>query len=136
MKRVKTTVPAFVAVVFLAGCASAPDYKPPEIEITAPAMWTAGPLDTAAVTAANTEWWTEFGEPELDSLVSEALVHNYDLVAAAGRVAPCDDAAAAAQHSEGGECPRHRGGVAETRRGRRRGAAVLRVAPCAHRPVA
>jgi len=113
LKRVKTTAPVVVAVVLLAGCASAPEYKPPDVEITAPAMWTAGPLDTAAVTAANTEWWSEFGEPELDSLVSEALVHNYDLVAAAGRV---DQAAALAKIVGADKWPQISAGVNGSRR--------------------
>jgi len=80
--------------VLMAGCASAPEYKPPPIEIEAPNMWTAGALDTASATTDDTRWWSGFADARLDSLVEEALLYNFDLVVAAARV---DQAAAIAK---------------------------------------
>lgn len=46
---------------------------------------TPAPLDAAAVPAVG--WWNDFGSPELDRLVGQALAANRDLAAAEARVA-------------------------------------------------
>jgi multidrug efflux system outer membrane protein len=89
--RVKT-LPMVLAATVLTACASAPEHKPPDVNIESPQMFTAGELDTA--TASLTRWWGSFDQPVLDELVSESLENNYDLIAAAARV---DQAAALAQ---------------------------------------
>jgi NodT family efflux transporter outer membrane factor (OMF) lipoprotein len=88
--------------VMMAGCASAPEYKPPPVEIEAPSMWTAGALDTASATNDDTRWWSGFADTRLDSLVEEALLYNIDLVVAAARV---DQAAAIAKIAGAGKWP-------------------------------
>ncbi|MDM0051629.1 efflux transporter outer membrane subunit [Variovorax sp. J22R115] len=69
--------------VLLAGCMLGPDYRRPDLVI--PAQFTGEPK-TASPTAADTAWWNQFGDPQLDALISEGLRNNQDLVAAAARV--------------------------------------------------
>jgi NodT family efflux transporter outer membrane factor (OMF) lipoprotein len=111
----KTSTITLLAVVVasLGGCASAPEYKPPDVDIAAPAMWTAGAIDTTAAAIDDTDWWRGFGDSNLDSLVAEALTHNYDLVAAAGRV---DQAAALARITAADKWPQLSAGLSGTRR--------------------
>jgi multidrug efflux system outer membrane protein len=80
---------AFIALGALAGCslpAVGPDYRRPE---TAAASSyrdaSAEPLRGASDRIA-TEWWRDFGDPELDRLVAEALKGNQGLKAALARV--------------------------------------------------
>ncbi len=86
MRTTLSVALVMAAAAALAGCATAPEYEPPTVNIEAPGMWTAGELDTAAVAMNNTQWWRDFGVADLDSVVEEALLQNYDLVAAAARV--------------------------------------------------
>jgi NodT family efflux transporter outer membrane factor (OMF) lipoprotein len=72
---------SLISAILLAGCASAPEYQPPPVEIEAPGMWTAGALDTASASLDDTRWWIDFADARLDSLVGEALLQNFDLVA-------------------------------------------------------
>jgi NodT family efflux transporter outer membrane factor (OMF) lipoprotein len=112
VKNKTIMLPALVAAA-LAGCASAPEYKPPDVDITAPVMWTAGALDTTAASMDDTAWWHNFDDAKLDSLVDEALAHNYDLVAAAGRV---DQAAALAKITGADKWPQLSAGFNGARR--------------------
>jgi NodT family efflux transporter outer membrane factor (OMF) lipoprotein len=81
-----------VIAFVLAGCASAPEHKPPDVRIDSPQLWTAGEADTLAIEM--TDWWRSFELDQLDALVEESIENNYDLVAAAARV---DQAAALAR---------------------------------------
>lgn len=78
-----------LALLFgLMGCTQGPDYSRPGID--SPTAWRRPPpvITNAAVVsdAANTEWWTLFGDPVLDQLVAEALAGNLDIRIAAARV--------------------------------------------------
>ena len=71
-------------VVFLAlalgGCTVGPNYVRPEVDL---------PKDFGvpqSVSATDAKWWTVFGDPILDQLVSEALAANRDVRAAAQRI--------------------------------------------------
>jgi multidrug efflux system outer membrane protein len=66
----------------LAACAVGPDYERPPV--TTPEHFRFGENATRA--AADAAWWQSFGDPALDALVTEALAHNDDIDAAAGRV--------------------------------------------------
>src|SRR5215471_15414789 len=78
-------------VTMLAGCITLA--KPPDSDELAkdvlpdgappPAEWTVGGATAGAVEAG---WLATFADPELDALVTEAILHNGDLQAAAARV--------------------------------------------------
>lgn len=82
--------PLMVAVLplLLAACASGP--APQEPDLTLPASYPGARGGASAVLA--TDWWTSFGEPQLNTLVTQALAANLDLRVAAARV---DEAATA-----------------------------------------
>ena len=58
---------------------------PPEhtFRVIAPERWSGGDLAPVPV---GTDWWTYFGNAELERLVAEALEGNHDLRAAAARI--------------------------------------------------
>ena len=67
------------------GCATAPPVVSPQLDVAVPDAWTAvadGPTGTVAP-----DWWTAFGDVGLSSAVETALVQNFDLQAAAARLA-------------------------------------------------
>jgi NodT family efflux transporter outer membrane factor (OMF) lipoprotein len=74
-----------VCLALLAGCAVGPDYHPPKTDVSAP--WTSplaggetnGPTDLAA-------WWKNFGDTNLDSLMTMAVQSNLTLRIAESRV--------------------------------------------------
>ena len=77
---------AAACLALLAGCAVGPDYQPPKASVSAQ-PWssplaggeTNGPADLAA-------WWKNFGDTNLDSLVTIAVQSNLTLHIAAARV--------------------------------------------------
>lgn len=78
---------ALVAIAALAGCMTVgPDYKRPQTDL--PEHW---PGDAAAEPVSAT-WWKGYGDPVLERMVDDALVHNLDLRFAIARV---DEARAA-----------------------------------------
>jgi outer membrane protein, multidrug efflux system len=80
-------VAAALIVAALTGCMTVgPDYKRPQIET--PEQW---PGATAGERASST-WWKAYGDPVLDQMIDDALVHNLDLRRAIARV---DEARAA-----------------------------------------
>jgi multidrug efflux system outer membrane protein len=96
--KIRAMAPAFM-LFFLAGCSVGPDYVRPGLETEVPATW-AG-VDSTTVRAVTMDdvlpdrdsagggrwqWWEAFGDTTLNGLVDDALVHNHDLAAAAGRV--------------------------------------------------
>ena len=70
------------AAILLAGCMMGPDYARPKLD--APAAFRFEPK--AAADTANTEWWKQFGDPVLDSLIAEALANNLNLKVAVANV--------------------------------------------------
>ncbi len=76
---------ALVLPLFLTGCAVGPDYARPEFEL--PTAWTKEAGTTPASPDVGERWWTLYGDPQLDTLMDEALAANADLAVAAARVA-------------------------------------------------
>ncbi|HTV52404.1 MAG TPA: efflux transporter outer membrane subunit [Steroidobacteraceae bacterium] len=78
--------------VLLCGCAVGPNYHTPAIET--PQAYQQLPDSRASVPLSEplpaqsdlSQWWTQFHDPTLDSLVSRALAANLDLQAAAARL--------------------------------------------------
>lgn len=78
---------ATLIAVALTGCMTVgPDYRRPQVET--PEQW---PGATAPEALSST-WWRVYGDPVLDQMIDEALVHNLDLRRAIARV---DEARAA-----------------------------------------
>jgi outer membrane protein, multidrug efflux system len=89
----KSSALGLALVLTLSGCAVGSSYQRPDVAM--PEKWDAIPAaqadqdskeskETAALASA--EWWKEFGNAELNSLVEQALAANYDLAAAASRI--------------------------------------------------
>jgi multidrug efflux system outer membrane protein len=73
-----------VSAIFLcvAGCMVGPDYKRPTID--APQAFRYEPKEVAET--ADTEWWKQFNDPVLDSLIAEALASNKNVKIAAANM--------------------------------------------------
>ena len=67
----------------LASCGIIPDYQSPEPTIDTPSVWSSA---TNVSTTKPQPWMEEFNDPQLNNLIDEALLHNYDLKAAFARV--------------------------------------------------
>ena len=74
--------PLALAACLLAGCAVGPDYRRPAID--APAAFRFEIKD--ARDTANTAWWRQFQDPELDRVIGIALAENKDVQIAAARI--------------------------------------------------
>lgn len=69
-------------VLLASGCAMAPQPAPGS-SLQIPAGWRSAGVPVAAAPA---RWWTGFGDPVLNQLVEQALVHSSDIRIAAARV--------------------------------------------------
>jgi NodT family efflux transporter outer membrane factor (OMF) lipoprotein len=73
----------FIALL-CAGCTVGPNYKKPDVPVP-PTFRDA--VNTAPAPESDlAQWWTQFNDPELQSLVTRALKSNLDLQTAASRV--------------------------------------------------
>ena len=72
-----------LGTIALLGCARS--VPPPEhtFRVTAPDQWTGGELDSSTLAS---DWWSYFGDTDLDRAIAEALEGNHDLRAAAARI--------------------------------------------------
>ena len=71
-----------LAACLVVGCTAGPAYKRPAID--APAAFRFDDRD--ARDTANTAWWQQFQDPELDRLIGIALAENKDVQIAAARI--------------------------------------------------
>jgi len=76
------SIARFLLVIALTGCAVGPDYVRPLAE--APAKYRFE--DAQARDTANTRWWTQFDDKELERLIGVALAENKSVLIAAARV--------------------------------------------------
>ena len=83
MNRFLSSASAGVLALVAAGCATpVPQVlKPTDV----PTAFTA-PIPSDAQTWPKTDWWTNFGSPEMSGLVASAQTNNLDLAAAFARV--------------------------------------------------
>jgi NodT family efflux transporter outer membrane factor (OMF) lipoprotein len=79
MKRIGLSL-----ALLCAGCSVGPDYKKPDVAV--PPAFREAPNTTAASDADLAQWWMQFKDPELQSLVTRALKSNLDLQTSASRV--------------------------------------------------
>ncbi|HYD55801.1 MAG TPA: TolC family protein, partial [Burkholderiales bacterium] len=75
---------AIVGALFLAGCATATQYERPALEL--PAAWKESAPPHWRNAAEDGKWWRIYEDPELETVVEEALANNADLAVAAARV--------------------------------------------------
>jgi multidrug efflux system outer membrane protein len=89
MKRMNwalRTVPCAVALLLTACAARGPEQSRPAVVL--PAQFAGATTDAAAAIPA--QWWTLFGDAELNRLVDAALAHNSDIAQAVARVELAD----------------------------------------------
>jgi NodT family efflux transporter outer membrane factor (OMF) lipoprotein len=87
----RAVVAASVLVRLLCGCAAVhvPEYQRPEA--AGKPSWSRLPVSAASATEAiSPQWWSEFGDPYLDSLVAKAIAENVDLKVLAARITVAD----------------------------------------------
>ncbi|MDB5770749.1 MAG: efflux transporter outer rane subunit [Burkholderia sp.] len=84
MYNTQPFVIAGVVAIVLCGCAdvSMPDYRRPE----APIKTSYSQPTVSASETISPEWWTEFRDPYLDSLVTKAIAGNFDVKVLAARI--------------------------------------------------
>lgn len=73
-----------VCACWLAGCTVGPNYHRPEV--ATPASFRYAAPDAEVVDPSALQWWSQFNDPVLDSLIERALAQNKDLSIAAARV--------------------------------------------------
>ncbi|HEY3931394.1 MAG TPA: efflux transporter outer membrane subunit [Verrucomicrobiae bacterium] len=80
-----TSVAAIMCLAFFAGCAVGPNYKPPQASV--PSQW-ATPLANGETNSSPdlAEWWKNFNDTNLDSLIETAVKSNLTLRVAQARV--------------------------------------------------
>ncbi|MBS0371604.1 MAG: efflux transporter outer membrane subunit [Proteobacteria bacterium] len=85
-----TGLPPLLALALaLGGCALGPDYVRPDAAVALPEAYTAAaPLAQSPSVASN--WWSLFGDSQLDELVKQALASSPDARLAAARIEEAD----------------------------------------------
>ncbi|MFM7010190.1 MAG: RND transporter, partial [Betaproteobacteria bacterium] len=79
----------------LSGCLLGPNYQRPDVVLpqgfnTSVAPASAAPVTTSTGVAVKKDWWTQFGDKTLNSLVETARLENADLQIALGRLAQAE----------------------------------------------
>lgn len=69
-------------MLLMAGCTVGPDYARPPLDVPQ----TFANADRDANQTANVDWWRQYGDPELDALIAEALTGNRDMAIAAANI--------------------------------------------------
>lgn len=94
--------PLLLAGAFaLAGCATVPDLGAPPKPAGGEAFAASGSLAAPAATWPADRWWTAYGDPQLDTLMDEALAGAPDLARAAARVRAAEAQARQARAATG-----------------------------------
>ncbi|EJL04852.1 efflux transporter, outer membrane factor lipoprotein, NodT family [Pseudomonas fluorescens Q2-87] len=78
----KTHLALLAAGLLLAACGT--PSQAPDSGIQPPLAWQN--LDAPSTRADNTQWWTQFGSPQLNRLIEQARLDSHDLAAAMARV--------------------------------------------------
>jgi NodT family efflux transporter outer membrane factor (OMF) lipoprotein len=84
MMRLSRAILIFASGLGLCGCAVGPDYHTPPT--TMPASFTSMPSTRPAAAIDLTQWWKSLGDPQLNSLVDQAIAANPDLQIAVMRL--------------------------------------------------
>ncbi|WP_260854687.1 efflux transporter outer membrane subunit [Paraburkholderia sp. BCC1884] len=84
MKRPMRRLAPILCACSLAACTVGPNYQRPGVDT--PSSFRYAAPDAQVVDPAALDWWTQFNDPVLDSLIQRALLQNKDLLTAAARV--------------------------------------------------
>ena len=85
IKFASKSTAAWAVTILAAGCSVGPNYKPPDIAV--PAGWNeAQQSGFHTGPAPLTDWWTEFNDPLLNTLVERAVQSNLDIRLAEARI--------------------------------------------------
>src|SRR5882757_979945 len=76
-------LPAFTAAL-LSGCVVGPDYQKPLLAM--PASWSGQKAAKPAKPAQLSKWWQRLRDPELNTLVEEAVAGNLDVASAKAKI--------------------------------------------------
>jgi multidrug efflux system outer membrane protein len=96
-RRLVTTL----AAALLAGCTTVgPDYERPPVELPPAYHAATAAAATAPDASIADDWWTLFGDPRLNALVSRALLANADIAQAVARIEQTSGALAEASRSQ------------------------------------
>jgi NodT family efflux transporter outer membrane factor (OMF) lipoprotein len=90
MPLMKRLYAALLATSLLSACTVGPDYRKPDVALTAAYH------APATIVPAQAQWWTRFNDPMLNGLVDQALAQNMDIAAAAARISQARGLAKAA----------------------------------------
>ena len=78
----RETLTACTLALLVTGCMVGPDYVRPVVDT--PPTWRIN--ESEARDTANTAWWSQFGDPLLNTLIDEAVRENKDLLIASARI--------------------------------------------------
>lgn len=78
----RETLTACTLALLVTGCMVGPDYVRPVVDT--PPAWRIN--ESEARDTANTAWWSQFGDPLLNTLIDEAVRENKDLLIASARI--------------------------------------------------
>ena len=65
-------------LMLVGGCAAGPDYEKPEVVVPEKWEYSVNTVDKVAVKDVS-NWWQALGDKALNTLIDEALNHNYSL---------------------------------------------------------
>jgi len=82
--KIRLSLLCFAKVVTLIGCVSAPPVDVPQLAVGIPERWSS--QTTREEHSVSPDWWNDFGDPTLSSVVEMALDRNFDLQVAAARL--------------------------------------------------
>ena len=82
--KTRLSVLCFAKVVTLIGCVSAPPIDVPQLAVGIPERWSS--QTTREERSVSPDWWNDFGDATLSSVVETALERNFDLQVAAARL--------------------------------------------------
>jgi NodT family efflux transporter outer membrane factor (OMF) lipoprotein len=102
-------LPAFAAAL-LSGCVVGPDYQKPLLAM--PASWSGQKAAKPAKPAQLSKWWQRLRDPELNTLVDEAVAGNLDVASAKAKIR---EARASYRQSVGTLLPSADGSASATR---------------------
>jgi len=75
-----------VFLLFFTGCTLGPKYKRPTVSVPDTYRGIAPQAPSSSNSLGDEKWWSVFDDPQLQALIREALIHNYDVRIAAARV--------------------------------------------------